>query len=111
MDASLATDGERLGLDPGIGGAIAASLSEGALPGETDGLDENARAEAGRFVAEAANLHPALPVQATSAPRMLVASECSPRPAMPAVTGGTSASGMSEMSSFCHTVRRIVPLP
>ncbi|PZU08800.1 MAG: glutamate dehydrogenase [Sphingomonas sp.] len=42
-------------LDKAIGEAIVASLTDGALPGETDGLDDAGRAEAAAFVAATAN--------------------------------------------------------
>ncbi|QJU59377.1 glutamate dehydrogenase [Sphingomonas sp. AP4-R1] len=50
MDAELAEAGTEMILDKSMGEAIAASLTSGALPGETDGFDEASRAEAAAFV-------------------------------------------------------------
>jgi glutamate dehydrogenase len=54
MDAELVEGDARTILDPAIGQGIAASLTNGALPGETDGLDETARADVAAFVTGAA---------------------------------------------------------
>ena len=54
MDAEVAGHGSGKMIDRSLGEAIALSLTDGALPGETDGLDDAARAEAAAFVAATA---------------------------------------------------------
>ena len=64
------------------------------------------------LVSAAANLQPALPVQATRPARMLVASESRPSASMRALRRGRRrSSAMPEISRFCQTVRRMSPPP
>ena len=61
-----------------------------------------------RLVSDAANLQPALPVQATRPARTAVAFAARPSASISRLTASTCVSGMSEISRFCQTVRRIV---
>ncbi len=72
---------------------------------------QSTSSEACPLVLEAANLHPALPVHATSPVRSGPASYPRPRAARAASASGIRSSGMSEISRFCHTVSRRVPEP
>ena len=64
-----------------------------------------------RLVSDDENLQPKFPVQATRPVRTSVAFQPKPRASTSLLTVSIRSSAMSEISTFCQTVKRIVPLP